>query len=86
MQSILHIGKIFGFFVALSRSRVFVASYFVWTVFSIAFCLPLDFLYDSCGFLSIFSNFNDPLRILIEGFFSFAFNEWREDLVVAALF
>ncbi len=80
MQPVLPISKFFGVFLTLSRSRAFMSSYFVWSILSLILCLPLDFLYDSCNFLTDLSNFNETLYILVEGFFSF-FDEWREDLI-----
>jgi hypothetical protein len=86
MQSILQISRLFGFLSVVSKSRVFMASYLVWSMLSVVLCLPLDFLYDSCGFIAALSDFNEGLYILIEGFFSFTLNEWRDDLVVLYLF
>ena len=76
MTANLQISRIFGFFVVLSKTRFFTVSYLVWSVLSIFFLLPFIPWID----------FNYSLYIFVEGFFSFAFNEWRDDLVLLSLF
>ena len=85
MQPILPISSFFGFLVVLSRSRIFKASYFLWSILPIILCLPLDSLYGNCGFLSALADFGETLFLVVEGFFSFAFNDWRDDLILSSL-
>jgi hypothetical protein len=77
--------RFFGFLVVLSRGQVFKAFYFIWSILSIILCLPLDELCGNALFLAELAGFNDTLYILVEGFFSFIFNEWREDVVLLCL-
>ena len=76
MTASLQISRIFGFIVVLSKTRVFMVSYLAWSILSIFLLLPFDACLD----------FNYSLYIFVEGFFSFAFNEWRDDLVLLSLF
>ncbi len=85
MQPILPISRFFGFLVVLSRGQVFKAFYFVWSILSVILCLPLDYLLDSFGFLADLASFNETIYILVEGFFSFIFNDWRDDMILLCL-
>ena len=85
MQSILPVNRFFGFLVILSRGQVFKAFYFIWSILSIILCLPLDELCGNVFFLADLAGFNETLYILVEGFFSFIFNEWRDDVILLCL-
>lgn len=76
MTASLQMSKIFGFIVVLSKTRFFTVSYLAWSILSIFLLLPFE----------AFQDFNYSLYIFVEGFFSFACNEWRDDLVLLSLF
>jgi len=86
MHCVFQISKFFGFLAVISKSRYFMASYLVWSVLSVFLCLPLDFLDDGIGCIAAISDFNEGFYLVIEGFFSFTLNEWRDDLLLLYLF
>jgi hypothetical protein len=68
--------RLFGFFITLSRTRIFTLAYLAWGILSIFLLLPISENFE-CSYL---------LCVLVEGFFSFMSNEWRDDFVLVTLF
>lgn len=86
MQSVFSVPKLLSIAVGLSKSQMLMTLCFFWNLISILFYLPLDSFFDFCSPLSTFASFSDSFYLLIDGFFSFAFHEWKEDFVVTSLF